>query len=59
MKLIKDTFKGWTMLRALRSTKELAAGFVAHISKPLSPTKFVEQVIDIVKGVPDLPALSS
>ena len=41
---------------AMRSTKERAtqAGFVSHISKPLNPNKFVEQVIQIIDGVPEL-----
>jgi CheY-like chemotaxis protein len=40
---------------ALKSVQEqaLRAGFTAHISKPLNPNKFVEQVIDILKDVPE------
>ena len=30
------------------------AGFIGHISKPLNPTKFVFQVLDIVRTVPEL-----
>ena len=31
-----------------------AAGFIGHISKPLNPTRFVFQVVDIARTVPEL-----
>lgn len=41
---------------AMQSTRErvLSVGFIDHISKPLSPNKFVEQVATIVSKVPQL-----
>jgi CheY-like chemotaxis protein len=41
---------------AMSSTRErvLAAGFVDHISKPLNPTKFIDQVLNIITKVPEL-----
>ncbi|MBN1121242.1 MAG: response regulator [Anaerolineae bacterium] len=43
---------------ALSTTKArtLEAGFVSHISKPINPSKFVSQVLSIIKNVPDLEA---
>jgi CheY-like chemotaxis protein len=32
----------------------LQAGFVDHISKPLNPHKFVEQVVGIISQIPEL-----
>lgn len=39
---------------AMQTVKEqaLAAGFVAHIAKPLDPNKFISQVIQIAEGIP-------
>ena len=34
--------------------RALEAGFIAHIPKPLSPTKFIDQIISIIKDVPEL-----
>ena len=41
---------------AMQSVKQRAiqVGFVSHIPKPLSPIKFVDQVADIVREVPEL-----
>jgi CheY-like chemotaxis protein len=35
----------------------LTAGFFDHIPKPLSPTKFLEQVLGIIERIPQLKAL--
>jgi CheY-like chemotaxis protein len=41
----------------MQSTKDrvVNAGFIDHISKPLNPTKFLDQVISILENVPELP----
>jgi two-component system, cell cycle response regulator DivK len=43
---------------AMQSIREqaLAAGFIDHIGKPLNPNKFVDQVLEIIKTVPELAA---
>ncbi|NDJ52098.1 MAG: response regulator [Chloroflexi bacterium] len=55
---IKDTPVIALTAHALQSIKLQAkeAGFVAHISKPLNPTKFIDQIVEIVKEVPELAA---
>lgn len=41
---------------AMQSVKDqvMEAGFVAHISKPLDPNKFIGQVLEIAKDAPGL-----
>jgi CheY-like chemotaxis protein len=43
---------------AMPTTKvrTLEAGFVAHISKPINPQKFVSQILSIINSVPELAA---